>query len=161
MKRGLKYKRVHKRKWLSKNLWFLLFVLIVISLFLIYYIFFKFSNCYTKSCFYGSLVSCNKVTWIRESDDADWFYKILEKEGDYCKVEVKLLKLKEGKIDLERLEGEKMICGVLKNEINFPEEDISKCSGKLKENLQEIIIQRMHDYLLLNLGEIKDSFKRL
>ncbi len=161
MKRGIKYREKYEKRFGSKNLWFLLFVLILISLFLIYYIFFKFSTCYTKNCFYGSLSNCDKISWIRETDDADWFYKILEKEDDYCRVEVELLKLKKGKIDLEELEGEKMICNVLKEEIGYPEEDISKCSGKLKEKLQEIIIQRMHDYLLQNLGEIKESFKKI
>ena len=67
------------------------------------------------------------------------------------------MRLKKGDLDLEVLDGESMVCDVLGFK-NYPEEDISRCSGKLKEEMQEIVIQRMHDYLLENLGDLEEGF---
>ena len=82
-------------------------------------------------------------------------------KGDYCKIQVKLLEVKQGTIDSEILEGKKMTCLQLKGDTRFPEKDISSCTGKLKEELQDLIIQRMHNYLLENVGEIQESFSEL
>ena len=54
-----------------------------------------------------------------------------------------------------------MVCTVLKTDSQFPEKDISKCTGKLKEDLQDILIQRMHNYLLENVGEVQEAFAGL
>ena len=51
-----------------------------------------------------------------------------------------------------------MTCRVLKDEIKLPEKDLSRCTGSLKEKLQEIIIQKMHSYLLDNLGNVNQTF---
>lgn len=80
---------------------------------------------------------------------------------DSCKIEVKLLEVKQGTIDSEKLEGEKMLCTVLKADTRFPEKDISRCTGMLKEDMQDLIIQRMHNYLLENVGEIKQEFSAI
>ena len=70
-----------------------------------------------------------------------------------------ILKMMEGTIDSENLQGMKMICTVSKGETQFPEKDISRCSGELREELQDLIIQRMHNYLLKNVGEIQQEFQ--
>ena len=58
----------------------------------------------------------------------------------------------------ERLQNKEMVCIVSKGNSQTIEEDVSKCSGVLKGELQDIIIQRMHNYLLENIGEIKEEF---
>ena len=52
-----------------------------------------------------------------------------------------------------------MLCDYPISTNGFPEDDITKCSGPLREELQELIIQRMHNYLLKNIGEIREDFE--
>ena len=112
--------------------------------------------------FVDAMTSCKRVSWVREDAQASWFYTIKgNAKGDACSVEVQLLKMKEGTIDVEKLQGKKMTCTILKSETRFPEKDISKCTGELKGELQGIIIQRMHNYLLKNIGEIREEFASL
>jgi len=54
-----------------------------------------------------------------------------------------------------------MLCIIPKEEISFPEKDISRCTGLLKEEMQDLIIQRMHNYLLKNVGQISQEFERI
>ncbi|GAI05144.1 unnamed protein product, partial [marine sediment metagenome] len=127
-----------------------------------YYIFFYAKPVLTNEEFTEAITTCKKVSWIKEDASASWLYTIKGHDaGDVCKVEIKLLKMKQGTIDSEKLQGKKMICSVLKGETEPPEKDISKCSGGLREELQDIIIQRMHNYLLQNIGEIKQEFEGL
>ena len=134
-------------------------ILLIIILVLIYFLFFYTNACTSKECFYNSLKDCKRTSYVREDERASWFYRITGGSKEYnCKVEVRLLKMKQGTIDIEKLEGKKMSCLVPKDEIEYPERDMTKCAGLLKEELQEILIQRMHNYLLQNLGELKEEF---
>lgn len=120
---------------------------------------FIFSTCNDKECFFNSLTKCKRVSWIREDSQAAWSYKILRENGDSCKVQVKLLKIKQGTVNIEDLQDKSMLCNVIKSETRFPEKIMSQCSGPLREELQEIIIQRMHSYLLENVGQIEEGFE--
>jgi len=132
--------------------------LIILSLiFLVYYV--KPCDDNDLNCFSKALEKCNRVSLIREDADSNWLYIIKGGSKNYCNVEVYLLDIKKGTIDSEKLKGKKMICEHLKTEKNFPEKDISRCSGELKEEIQDLIIQRMHNYLLENLGDIKEEFE--
>ncbi len=134
----------------------LIFALII---FTGYFLFFYPKVCSDSACFSDAMRSCKHVSWIKKDAQADWIYIIKgNAKGDTCKVEVTLKNMKAGTIDSEALQGKKMLCTVLKSETNFPEKDISRCSGELKEELQDRIIQRMHSYLLENVGEIQEEF---
>ena len=37
----------------------------------------------------------------------------------------------------------------------YPEKDLSKCHGRLKEELQRIVIEKLHSHILENLGKIE------
>ena len=113
-------------------------------------------------CFAEAMAKCKKVSWVRDDAQASWGYIIKgTAQGDNCRVEIKLLKMKQGTIDSEKLQGKEMVCVIPKTETQFPEKDISRCSGQLREELQDLIIQRMHNYLLQNVGEIKTEFQEL
>jgi hypothetical protein len=136
-----------------------LIVFIALILFASYFFFYYRRPCGTSGCFSEAGLSCKKVFWIREDAQASWYYEINGKSGDdNCKVGVKILKMKQGTIESEKLEGKEMDCIVDRRELTSPESDMAKCSGPLKEELQDIIIQRMHDYLLQNIGEIEEEF---
>ena len=105
------------------------------------------------------MTKCSRVSFIKEDSKASWYYEIQGNIGkDSCIVKIKLLKMNSGDIDTVVLEGSEMKCIVNKGETIAPEENMKSCSGLLKEKLQEIIIDRMHSYLLQNLGDIKESF---
>jgi hypothetical protein len=114
--------------------------------------------CKDHECFVNAIVECKRVSLIREDSQSSWLYTIKGPEKDSCKVEVTLLKIKHGIIDGEILQGQNMLCLVPKGSTQYPEKDISKCNGPLKQELQDIIIKRMHDYILENVGEIKEEF---
>jgi hypothetical protein len=44
--------------------------------------------------------------------------------------------------------------------MSSPEDDLSRCTGQLKENLQEIIIQKLHAYVVENLGQISKELQQ-
>ena len=127
-----------------------------------YFLFFYAKPVINSEEFLSAMTNCKKVSWVREDSQASWLYTITgNTKGDACDVEVQLLKMKQGTIDSEKLQGKKMTCVLLKSDTRFPEKDISKCEGELKGDLQDIIIQRMHNYLLKNVGEIRDEFETL
>jgi len=151
------YDSIQKRVGLA-----LIILIIGLIVFSSYFLFFYAKPVSNSQEFVDAMAHCKRVSWVREDVQATWLYAIKgNAEGDACKVEVQLLKMKEGTIDSEKLQGKKMICATLKSETRFPEEDISKCEGELKRELQDIIIQRMHNYLLKNVGEIKQEFESL
>jgi hypothetical protein len=142
----------------------LVILFIALVVFTSYYLFIYPKPCADTNgqCFVDAMTNCKRVSWIREDAQASWVYTIKENiKGNNCWVEVKLLKMKDGTIDSEELQGKEMNCIVPKGETQFPEKDISRCSGELKEELQDLIIQRMHNYLLSNVGEIKGEFQGL
>lgn len=161
-KRGLRslagyehHSKLQKRVGLA-----LLILIIALVIFTGYFLFFYAKPCEDVQCFINSMKNCRSISWIREDAQASWLYIIKgSAKGDSCKINVKLLEIKQGTTDTEELKGKEMLCIFQKSETQFPEKDISKCSGVLKEELQDLIIQRMHNYLLENVGEIKQEFK--
>ena len=138
-------------------------IILVLSLvvFSLYFLFFYAKPCDNEACFVNAMVNCKRVSLVREDSQASWIYTVRGSKNNLCNVEVKLLKIKQGTMDSEDLQGKKMSCLVQKASSQFPEKDISKCTGVLKEELQNIIIKRMHNYLLENVGEIRQEFEGL
>jgi len=127
-----------------------------------YLLVFDAKPCESRECFDLALKKCKAVYFINENDQASWNYAIIGNSGeDSCKVEVRLLKIKKGSIENEKLEGKKMICEILKTGAESPEKDMSKCTGELKEEIQDMIIRRMHDYILENIGEVSEELRKL
>ncbi|MFQ5531454.1 MAG: hypothetical protein ACE5ES_02455, partial [Candidatus Nanoarchaeia archaeon] len=59
------------------------------------------------------------------------------------------------------LEGLKMTCSLPIGDISSPEDNLKNCQGPLKEELQNLIIQKMHAYILDNLGDIGEELGRI
>ncbi|MEM0465824.1 MAG: hypothetical protein QXW97_03965 [Candidatus Pacearchaeota archaeon] len=150
------YTNVVKRVLIS------LFILVIIIIIAITFIILYYpKSCEDFQCFSNALNSCKKVTVVREDSKASWYYEIKGRDSENaCKVRVKILSLKQGPLDIEDLQGEEMICSVKKGELLYPEENIDSCTGLLKEELQGIIIQKMHSYIIKNIGEIKGNFTK-
>ncbi len=149
------YDKTKKRVGLA-----LIILIVALIIFTGYFLFFYERQCDTAECFVDAMKNCKVVSWIRSDEQASWLYTIKwGADGDNCKIEVKLLEIKQGTIDSEKLAGKEMLCTMQKGDTRFPEKDISKCTGLLKEELQDLIIQRMHNYLLENIGQVKEEFK--
>jgi len=166
MKRG-----THPKKEISKNnlknlkkrlLIAMIILIIAIVIYLIYLMIFQAKECKDINCYQQAMADCNKIWFIKKDPSSVWRYEILgNAKGDACNIEVRLLKMREGAIEIEDLQDKKMICKIQKSSTAFPEKDMSQCTGVLREELQEILIQRMHNYLLENIGELQESFEEV
>ena len=166
MKRGIEYKydvSEFNFKILKKRI--ILAIIILIIGIIIYFAYFRLltaKECKDLECYEKSLLNCKKIWVINEDNKSVWRYEILnEASKNSCNVKVILLKVKEATLEAEVFQGKEMICVVNKVDDIFPEKDMLRCSGVLKEKLQEIIIDRMHNYLLKNLGEIQKGLKEI
>ena len=79
-------------------------LIVIFALVLVYFTFFYFSKCSDESCFKSSLSICKKAVFLSEAEDASWFYQINGKSNGECEVEVKILQLKKGSLDIEKLQ---------------------------------------------------------
>jgi len=151
------YRNIKKRILIAITI-----LIIIILAVAIYLTIFKTEKCQDKECFFNSLENCKRVSWINENEKSTFKYTILSNlDNQECKINVQLLNIKQGSVDNEKLLGKSMICNILKLETQYPEEDLSMCSGPLKEEMQDLIIKKMHNYLLENLGEIKQEFNQI
>jgi len=88
-------------------------------------------------------------------------YKIKGMEDGKCKVDVKVLQVKEGSLDKTALEGYSMLCYLGKGDTTLPESDLTRCHGLLKEKIQEIMIQNAHAQIIKNLGQIAPELEKV
>ena len=130
-------------------------------LFLIYYIFLYAKKCDNQECFNSHLYLCSKATYLDDKEDGTWFYSIKGKELGSCLVNVKLLQAKKGAAGLEKIEGYDMDCYLALGYVVQPQADLSFCHGRLKEEIQDMLIQKMHSYILSNLGTIGEELKKI
>lgn len=120
----------------------------------VYFTFFFYYRCSDLACFKSHQSECDKTIFIREGDEIDWKYTIQGKKDGNCEIDVEVLRVKVGTLDKARLQGKEMTCLVSLGSQNNPEGDISKCTGALKEEMQNMIIQRLHAYIVENVGEV-------
>jgi len=133
---------------------------VVILLVAVYFSFFFSYKCNDLSCFRAHQEDCSRTKYIYDSTETTWDYHILgDKEGK-CMIEVTALQVKEGSFDRVNLQGKTMICYLPLQDISFPESDISRCHGILKEELQDLIIQKLHDYIIEGVGDIGESLEQ-
>ncbi len=119
----------------------------------IYLTFFFYYSCNNSSCFKSHQVKCAKTKFISDDDATTWKYTIKGKEDNFCVIEVAVLQIKQGELDRKTLEGKSMDCYLAIGSINSPESDLTICHGRLKEDIQEIMIKNTHSQILSNLED--------
>ena len=140
----------------------ILVISIIVTLIIaIYFTFFFYYKCEDLACFKAHQEKCSKTKFVNDLEDATWFYQIKGKSDGECEIYVKLLSVKKGKINLQKLEGKSMVCYLPLGSSVSPESDISRCHGLLKESLQEIIINNLHSYIVSNIGEIGKELEKV
>jgi hypothetical protein len=110
--------------------------------------------------FKGYQEKCAKAKFISQAEDVDWEYKIQGRDNDRCQIDVTAIKVKEGTLDKQILEGKTMSCYMVLGSTNNPESDISDCHGELKEEMQTLIINNLHKYIADNLEQIAGALNQ-
>lgn len=151
-KRGsVEFKEKRRFKRLDIILAVIIFVLIV---FAIYLMKFNIDKCGSFACFKDKMEKCERAEYINEQSEASWGYEIKGKEGNECKIGVSLLLAKKGELGIDKLTGYGMDCFYPLGTGTYPEKELRQCHGRLKEELQQIIINKLHSYIIENLGQI-------
>lgn len=143
------------QRFRASRLTLIILVVIGIVAIAVYMVLFYTSMCNNFSCFQDSMNRCSRSIYINEEPEATWGYRIVGRDGASCVVEVELLYAKKGSLDVDKLQGFTMDCSYPVGVAAYPEKDLSKCHGRLKEELQKIIIEKLHTYVLENLEEVK------
>jgi hypothetical protein len=151
------YNRLYLRLIIS-----LIILGLVLIGFLVYYFVYYEKSCKDEECFKNAFENCKRVNFIKEDTQATWLYQIIGRsERSKCFIKVTLIALKKGSIENQVLEQKSMLCNVIKDNALKSETDLNSCTGVLKEEMQKLIIQKMHNYLLKNIKEIKEEFNKL
>ena len=137
--------------------WVIMILIIVILVAAVYFTWFYWPRCDDIACYNSHQEKCGKAKFTKDNEEKTWEFRILGKEGDSCRVGVTLTKVKRGDVTLKALEGKQMICSVPLGSARSPELDLTKCSGELREDIQEQIIQKLHSYIIDNVGEIGEE----
>lgn len=134
-------------------------VLAVLLLAFALYFTFKPQSCASEECFQNNMEECRPAIYINDAEQAAWKYEVKRKNSDGCDVDVTLLIAKEGELNVASLEGHSMTCTYPVGTFAYPEKNLDVCHGRLKEEIQVLIIERLHGYVINNLDEIKSKLE--
>ncbi len=135
-------------------------VLIIAIAFAAYFSFFYTPKCANYECFKNHMAKCSKAIYVNDEPVASWGYEIKGISGSNCEIEITLLMAKEGELQITKYVGHTMDCSYPIGVTNYPEKDLSKCHGILREDLQTVIINKLHSYLIENLGKFDESLEK-
>ena len=146
-----------------KGVFLIVLSILVILCIAVYFTFFFKYNCEDNDieCFRSHQTECLKTEYISDDVDVTWGYDIKGREGNVCEIDVKIIKVKGGMIENKRLEGKEMTCSIVYGSSESPESDTSRCKGELKEEMQALIIQKLHAYIVSNLGQIDSNLNSI
>jgi len=137
--------------------WIVVIIAVVALGFAVYFNFYYFPACDSLECFHDKLSGCSKTKFMNDGAKGTWLYKIEGRENDKCVVDVEFAQAKVGDEEIARLEGNSMKCYLSLNVVLNPQSDLKKCHGLLKEEMQDLIIKKMHTYLIDNLGKVDEG----
>jgi hypothetical protein len=142
-------RKLRKRDWaIIIILLFLLIITIVVG-------FFYIPECNSKDCFIKAMFNCKITNFESSAKNVTWQYGIRGTSDNFCIVSVKALNVQMEADVASKLEGQNMDCYIPKDVAGsfMPEAKLEYCHGILKEGLQDLIIEKMHLYILQNLGQ--------
>jgi hypothetical protein len=143
-----------------KKVYIALIVIVVLALAgAVYLTFFYVPQCQNYECWQKYMSRCSKATFINDEAEASWKYEVEGSESNQCVISVELLMAKQGELGIEKLGGEEMSCSYPMGATAYAEKDLSKCHGLLKEELQTMMITKLHSYILENLGKIEEGLE--
>lgn len=117
-------------------------------------------QCSDRACFDSEMAGCSKASFVDDTEESTWEYSITGKSGGNCIVNAMLLEIKKGTADLSVLRNKDMDCELPVGYVGNPQDDLTRCHGILKEEMQNLIIKRMHSYILKNIGQISEELTK-
>ena len=116
-------------------------------------------KCLSQGCLLNSLWKCKKVTYLNVQENSTWYYSIKGQTDGGCEVYVESVNLKTDVETASALIGKSMTCTIPKDVAGsfLPESKIEYCHGILKESIQDLIIKKMHLFIVQNIGQINQS----
>lgn len=139
----------------------LILCVVILLGFIVYINFFYTKECKSFECFKKGMEKCERVKYTNEEPEASWGYEVKGITEGECEIRVSLLLAKQGELGIDKLTGYEMGCFYPIGEGVYPERNLEKCHGRLKEELQTIIIEKQHKYLLENLGQVDEALNRI
>ncbi|MDP1729375.1 MAG: hypothetical protein Q8L27_04185 [archaeon] len=135
-----------------------LFILVLASVYVLYM---NLRTCTNEECFNSALIKCSKAYYQKDSVNTIMEYRINGRIGNSCVVNVKLLQVREGSVELTALQEQEMVCSLPLNVVSIPEGNLEQCHGLLKEEIQNLVIKRMHAQIIENLGKINEETTKI
>lgn len=129
-------------------------VFIIIFLSAVYLTFFYTYKCKDIACWEYKMQKCSKASYFNDAKEIAWSYKIKGKQNGDCLINVRVYEVKHGLTSSLPLEGKDMDCLLPLGTITPPESNPLLCHGILKEEMQNLIIQKLHQYIVQNVGQI-------
>lgn len=136
-------------------------ILTIVIALLVYFNFIYQRNCSSLQCFNSAMLNCDKAVYISDTDSAVWKYTILESKNNQCIINTKIIQLKEGSTELLTLEGKSMACYVPLGFSGSPSQNLVACHGILKEEMQDLLIKRLHLYVTEHIGQISEELGKV
>ena len=146
---------------MRKSVVILLIVIVIIAAAAVFVTFFYYPKCGNLACWESKMINCRHAQYINDDPDIAWQYKILGKSGGKCIVNVEVLKVKQGLTKVIVMENKDMDCEIPIGLITPPEADPTICHGILKEEMQTLIIEKLHQYILANVGVIGEELGKI
>jgi len=145
--------RTRKRDWL------IVLLLTLLLLATIFIGFFYKQECKTRDCFIKAMFECKKSSFESAQQNITWRYSVKGFSNADCVVGVKSVNIKMSAEVAKKLEGKYMDCYIPKNIAGsfMPEAKLEYCHGLLKEALQDLIIEKMHLYIMQNIGQFNTT----
>lgn len=145
-----------------------LIVLLIIGLVILlgFLYFFVFAEtCETERCFLDGLENCNRATYISHKEGNIWKYTIqpsIIPGRKTCTVYVKNIVIASSTELAQNIQGKSMKCVIPEQYAGAFIEIHTKlefCSGPLKEKLQDMLLERLYNYIIQHLGELSQEVR--
>lgn len=139
----------------------LIIATVIVALLALYFTFFFTKKCGSETCFNSAMVRCSRASFVDDKADAIWHYRILGKGDGSCRIETTLILLKQGTMNMGGMERKSMICDIPLTVVIAPQSNLENCHGRLKEEMQKIMINKLFAYISSNLGEITEELEKV
>lgn len=142
----------------------ILIALLIVALYSYYPI-----NCKAdEACFIKEAQVCSRASVSTYKEGNEFIYEIKAQKGADCIFSIKMNKMREGTdYNLVKLmEGREMLCQIpleefKKNPLADTKDVIDRCTGSLKEALQQLTIERLYSVIIGNIAGIDKELQKL
>ncbi len=135
-----------------------IFGIILIALILCYIYYPKYCD-YNRQCLDKSFSNCERANSFLVLNGNTYLYSIKGYSGDYCKMDIKVMEATgSDAYTRSQIENKAMSCKIPKEDTNVSVDNVNNmldyCTGPLKESMLELIIKKLYEVIVANIGPI-------